>query len=457
MKCKRPPMILVLAASILALPAAAETPPAPLPSTQTAADATLAVQKAAFMALPLATRKAAQDALVWLGLYNGVNDGDFGRRTRDSIVAFQLSQRGTGDGVLSPGQLQALLAAGQKARAAAGFQTIADPKTGARIGAPTKLIAAKNGPRLDFAASVGTDLAALYARLSAETPTRKVAYKAMKPNAFFVVSGQDGAQKFYSRFEKKEDMIPPVRGFTFSYPALAKDLDRVALAVANSFEPFPPTGETAANAAGAMETAPSPAQPLPVPPPASVATALIIAPGKALTALKPDLCPNPVLGGKPARFERTDATGLAILAGEFGGKARGAAPRRALRRSRRPQRLGRARRRQRGDARERRPAHRPRLAREERQRRPGVRPHRRPRRPRRADRRGAEAGGRRRAVRPARPDRATGDRRLSRRWPAHAPALSAAQRRRDCGAREGGPARGLLRAVGGSASGAGKR
>ncbi len=321
MKCKRPPMILVLAASTLALPAAAETPPAPLPSTQTAADATLAVQKAAFMALPLATRKAAQDALVWLGLYNGVNDGDFGRRTGDAIEAFQLSQRGIGDGTLSPGQLQALLAAGQKARAAAGFQTIADPKTGARIGAPTKLIAAKNGPRLDFAASVGTDLAALYARLSAETPTRKVAYKAMKPNAFFVVSGQDGAQKFYSRFEKKEDMIPPVRGFTFSYPALAKDLDRVALAVANSFEPFPPTGETAANAAGAMETAPSPAQPLPVPPPASVATALIIAPGKALTALKPDLCPNPVLGGKPARFERTDATGLAILAGEFGGKA----------------------------------------------------------------------------------------------------------------------------------------
>ena len=225
----------------------------------------------------------------------------------------------------------------------------------------------------------------------------------MKPNAFFVVSGQDGAQKFYSRFEKNEGMNPPIRGFTFSYPALAKDLDRVALAVANSFEPFPPAGETAANAAGATETAPSPATPSPSPPPASVATALIIAPGKALTALKPDLCPNPVLGGKQARFERTDATGLAILAGDFGGKAE--APRLGAlsARSRRAQRLGRARCRQCGDARERRPADRPRLAREERQRRPGFRPHRRPRRPRRADRRRAEAGGRRRAVRPARP------------------------------------------------------
>ena len=60
-----------------------------------------------------------------------------GKRTRDSIVAFQASQKATGDGALSPGQLQALLAAGQKARAAAGFQTVADSKTGARIGAPT--------------------------------------------------------------------------------------------------------------------------------------------------------------------------------------------------------------------------------------------------------------------------------------------------------------------------------
>jgi Putative peptidoglycan binding domain len=317
MKRKRTGMILVLAGSILALSAAAQTPPPP----PAPADAAFAAEKAAFLALPLATRKAAQDALVWLGLYNGVNDGDFGKRTHDAIVAFQLGQKAAGDGALSPGQLQALLAGGQKARAAAGFQTIADAKTGARIGAPTRLIALKNGPKLDFAASAETDLAALYARLSAETPTRKIAYKAMKPNAFFVVSGRDGAQKFYSRFEKNEAMSPPIRGFTFSYPASAQSLDRVALAVANSFEPFPTADSAAAKAAGATEAALAPAHPIPAPPPASGATALVIGPGKALTALRPDLCPNPIAGGKPARFERTDAaTGLAILAGDFGPK-----------------------------------------------------------------------------------------------------------------------------------------
>src|SRR5271157_3945269 len=309
----RPParLTLVLAAAILASPPALpQTAPAPPAS---AADAALAAQTAAFEALPLATRKAAQDALVWLGFYNGVNDGDFGRRTRDSIVAFQLSQKGTGDGALSPGQLQALLAAGQTARAAVGFQTIDDPKTGARIGAPTKLMAEKNGPKLDFASSADPDLTGLYQRLSAETPTRKIAYKAMKPGIFFVVSGQDGAMKFYSRFERSENASPPIRGFAFSYPVADQNLDRVALAVANSFEPFPAHG-----AAGAEPAAIAPS---PAPATAPAATALVVGPGRALTALKPDACQNPSIGGKPVRFERTDmGAGLAILAGDFGDK-----------------------------------------------------------------------------------------------------------------------------------------
>jgi Putative peptidoglycan binding domain len=297
---------LALCPFVAAPPGFAQTPPA-------AADAAFAAEKAAFLALPLATRKAAQDALVWLGLYNGVSDGDFGKRTRDAIAAFQLSQKAAGDGVLSPAQLQALIAAADKARASVGFQTIADAKSGARIGAPTRLMSARNGPKLDFASSADPDLGALYARLSAESPTRKIAYKAMKPNVFFVVSGREGAQRFYSRFDKNESATPPIRGFTFSYPAAAENLDRVALAVANSFEAFPTAGAAAANAA---------APAAPTPPPQPAATALVVAPGRALTALKPDACPNPLVGGKPARFERTDpATGLAILSGDFDGKA----------------------------------------------------------------------------------------------------------------------------------------
>ncbi len=289
--------------------ASAQTPP-PAPAT---ADAAFAAQKAAFLALPEATRKAAQEALVWLGLYVGVNDGEFGKRTRDAILAFQGNVRAPTDGALSPPELTALLAAAQRARDAAGFQVVSDPKSGARIGAPLKLISARGGARLDFASSADADLGALYARLSGATPARKITYKAIKPDAFFVVSGQDGATMFYTRFDKNPAATPPIRGFTFAYPASqGAYLNRVAIAVANSFEPFPGPAPTASATLATPASAPAPVIPQPA------ATALVIAPGKALTALEARDCPNPTIAGKPVRIERADAaTGLAMLAGDF--------------------------------------------------------------------------------------------------------------------------------------------
>ena len=323
---RRTPFRLALAAAGLLLGApltqaqAQTSPPKPAQPAAAAAqpDAAFEAQKAAFLALPPATRIAAQDALVWLGLYNGVSDGDFGKRTRDAIVAFQTGQKAPGDGVLSAGQLQALLAAGDKARAAVGFQTIADPRTGARIGAPTKLLGARSGVTLDFASDPGGDLSDLYARLAAESPVRKVAYKAIKAGAFFVVTGQDAGRTFYTRYELNLAAAPPIRGFTFSYPVARGDLFRVALAVADAFVAFPPPGPATASTSNA-----NPAQTPPAQPPQPKATALIVAPDRALTALKPEDCPNPSVGGKPVRFARTDpATGLALLSGDFAAEAK---------------------------------------------------------------------------------------------------------------------------------------
>jgi hypothetical protein len=294
------------------------------PAPRSADDATLAAQKAAFLALSDATRKAVQEALVWLGLYVGVNDGDFGKRTRDAILAFQASVKAPADGALSAPELKALLAAAQKARDAVGFQVVSDPKTGAKIGAPLKLLSALAGARLDFASNADTDLGALYTRISATTPARKIAYKAIKPDTFFVVSGQDGPVKFYTRFDKSATASPPVRGFTFAYPASqTATLDRIAIAIANSFEPFPEAAAAPAANAGAP-SASSPTPPPAVPQPA--ATALVVGPGKALTALKADDCPHPTVAGKPVRIERANvATGLVILAGDFA--SNGGAPR----------------------------------------------------------------------------------------------------------------------------------
>jgi peptidoglycan hydrolase-like protein with peptidoglycan-binding domain len=310
---KRSPSRLLFAVVLGLLPplasAQAQTPAAP-----SADDAAIAAQKAAFLALPEATRKAVQEALVWLGLYVGVNDGDFGKHTRDSILAFQASVKAPVDGTLSAPELKALLATAQKAREAAGFQVVSDPKTGAKIGAPLKLLSALPGARLDFASNADADLGALYTRLSAATPARKIAYKAIKPDVFFVVSGQDGPLKFYTRFDKNPNAAPPLRGFTFAYPvSQSAPLDRVAIAIANSFAPFPDSvGGPIANAAAPSASSPAP----PVPQPA--ATALVVTPGKALTALNADDCLHPIVAGKPVRIERADAaSGLTLLAGDF--------------------------------------------------------------------------------------------------------------------------------------------
>jgi hypothetical protein len=321
-KAARFVFVLPILALAIGSAARAQTPP-PAPP---AGDAAMAGQKAAFLALPEGTRKAAQDALVWLGFYNGVADGDFGKRTRDAILAFQASAKAPADGVLSAPELQALLAAAERGRDAVGFRIVNDPKTGARIGAPMKLIAVRGGVKLEFASSDDPDLSALYARLSAGTPTRNVAYKAIKADDFFVVWGQEGTLKFYTRFEKSERANRPIRGFTFTYPATrAAELDRIALAVANSFEAFPgPAAAPAKTPATSSGAAVAPVVSSPAPPaanPEPTATALIVASRKALTALNSASCPDPIVGGKPVRFERTDpATGLAMIAGDFASK-----------------------------------------------------------------------------------------------------------------------------------------
>src|SRR5271170_5119640 len=76
-------LIAALAASAADRQALGDSAPAP------ALDARADAQKTAFLAMPEADRKAVQDALGWLGLYNGVVDGGWGKRTRDSILAYQ--------------------------------------------------------------------------------------------------------------------------------------------------------------------------------------------------------------------------------------------------------------------------------------------------------------------------------------------------------------------------------
>ncbi len=332
--------------------AVAQTKPAPTtaPSPAATGDAAFDGQKQAFLALDDATRKAIQDSLSWLGFYNGVVDGDFGKRTRDAILAYQTSIHATTDGILGPTLVTAVKAAADKARAAVGFQIVDDAALGMRYGAPLKLLDKRVGgagsltlTRADKSIALlieekkgaDADLTAAYAQMTADAPNVKISYKAIKTGAFFVVAGVDDGKKFYRRFETgASNGATVLRGFVFAYPEARADLDKVTLGIANAFEPFPtalaaaaPT--PAATVAGAPTPAPRPtalSKPGPAPAgPGFGALALVIGPGKAITTLAAANCAHPSIAGKPATIAGADdASPFSTLSGDFA--PNGAAP-----------------------------------------------------------------------------------------------------------------------------------
>ena len=308
----------------------AQTAPAPAAPTA-AADPQFEQQKAAFEALSEPDRRAIQDGLMWTGHYLGVVDGAFGKRTRDSIVAWQTAVKAPANGVVTTAQLAVLKASAAKAAGAVGFLVVLDERSGIRIGWPTKLLdkRAAGGARimkadgsitLDLASVSGAaaDLPAMYAKLIADAPGRRIAVKLIRPD-FFVASGEEAGQKFYARFAKSPAGL--ARGFTLTYPAADAGFDRIALAVANSFQPFP-EGAAAATPATAAVTPAAP--PPPVKPPAPVvtgSTGLVIGDHRVISAIAAG-CASPSIGGKAAKILREDKdSGLSLL--EYDGAAHG--------------------------------------------------------------------------------------------------------------------------------------
>lgn len=234
----------VLALALLSAPLAHAQAPAPKPQ--------MAAAQAGFEALPEAERKAIQNDLIWTGQFNGAVSGSYGPLTFRAINAFK-GRRGPADGLLPPAERAALARAAQTARDAAGFKVLADDRTGVQIGIPQKLLPKRDvtpsgGSRwqsadekvtLDTSASPpGEDLAALFEKAIAVNPNspRKITYKLLRPD-FFVVTGETPGGRFYRRLSAGPQGL---RGFSIGYDkALAPTVDKLVIAIAASFEPFP--------------------------------------------------------------------------------------------------------------------------------------------------------------------------------------------------------------------------
>ncbi|MHC1999640.1 trypsin-like peptidase domain-containing protein [Methylobacterium sp. CM6241] len=326
------------ALALLVLPVQAQGPAQAPARAAPAADPAFEAAKAAFEPLPEAERKGLQDALVWTGDYNSVITGTFGRRTYDALLSYQRRAGNPAPGFPDARMRAAILAAGEMARKAARFTVKPDSASGVMIGVPERLLA-KRSPQAGGTRWQGgdgrvtldtksfapdeTSLDALFTRITAPGPDRKVTYKIKRPD-FLVVTGETATGKSYIRYAAAPG---GVRGFTIGYDkALGPDVDRLVIAVANSFVPFPETADAApaqvaVKPGGTLDrSTPAPAvKALPPLVRAAVTTGigLVVAPGRVLTSSSVlETCAAPRIAGAAARIVKVDAgRGLALLEG----------------------------------------------------------------------------------------------------------------------------------------------
>lgn len=317
---------------VAATPAQAQQrPAAPAAATPVPLDPAQAASKAAFERLEEAERKAIQNDLIWSGDFNGVAGGEFGRRTYDALIAFER-RGGVADGILNPTERQALKAAADAARARVQFTVATDAATGISIGLPrailTERVAVDQGVvyrRKDGQATLqlsdyprNQTLAELWERLNRDGPGRKVTYRLQRPD-WFVLSGEEGTRKFYTRIAQG---AAGLRGYTFRYPAAeAAAMDRLMIAMANTFEPFPgAVGPGAPIAQSAQPQAPALMQPRLFTEMRHAVSGVVVANGKILTsAVALRGCAEPTLGGQPVTAGAIAVSGdLAIVSAATG-------------------------------------------------------------------------------------------------------------------------------------------
>jgi Putative peptidoglycan binding domain len=265
---------------------------------QAAPDPRLLAAQQAFEALSESERRAIQQDLTFATRFSGAAAGNFGSLTFAAIQSFEKDKNLVVDGILTPQERQALAVLAAAERRVLKFSVQDDRRTGARLGIPEALLSRRTdaptgGSRWqngDGKVTLETQvypseepLPALFEKAIAPAASgRKVTYKLLRPD-FFVVSGETASGKFYRRVSLAAD--GKMRGFSLGYDkALEAQMARLVIAIANSYEAFPPTATAGAVAPRAASVAAPQTSVQPTPPADRLATGLLLDSSTVLTS-----------------------------------------------------------------------------------------------------------------------------------------------------------------------------
>lgn len=331
----------LLTASMLAMTLAiapsarAQTTLAPPTNAPKAVDPAFAAAEKVFLALDVEARRAIQKDLIWAAKFEGTASGDFGPLTFAALKRFETEAKLPADGLINPAKRERLAKAAEAQRLAAKFTVETDKVSGMKIGIPG-VIFSKSSPNtsggtrwqdkdekvtLDLTVFKPEDsLATLFEKgIDPKNTGRKITYKLIRPD-FFVITGETASGKFYRRVQS--DGSGPLRGFSIGYDkTVAPAVDKMVIAIASGFEPFPKAGSSKP-----ATTSGTPIASLPTKAPQRRATGLALTPEAILTseaALKGCteimVAPEGNAARIPARLIRTlEGTGLAVLAARAG-------------------------------------------------------------------------------------------------------------------------------------------
>jgi S1-C subfamily serine protease len=224
------------------------------PPKAVAPDPRMLAAQQAFEALPETERKTIQLDLSFATSFNGAALGTFGSLTFAGIQNFERDNKLIVDGILSTQERQLLATMASNARRAIKFTVLDDQKTGSKIGIPQNVFTKREvntigGSRWQSAdgmatldttliPSGGETLQQLFDKAISPTSTgRKITYKLLRPD-FFVIAGETPTGKFYRRLASASD--GKLSGFSIGYSkAMGTDMDKLVIAIANTFDPFP--------------------------------------------------------------------------------------------------------------------------------------------------------------------------------------------------------------------------